>query len=42
MKHLFGSQTGEDRSVLNVPTAVMALIVFIAVFGAGLAFHYMR
>jgi len=42
MKHLFGSQTEEDRSVLNVPTAVMALIVFIAVFGAGLAFHYVR
>jgi hypothetical protein len=40
--HPSGSQTVEDGAVLNTHSAVITLIVFIAVFGAGLAFHYMR
>ena len=42
MKHPSGSQTEEDRAVFDTYSAVMALTVFIAVFGAGLALHYMR
>ena len=42
MKYPSGSQTEEDRTVLDIHSAIMALTVFIAVFGAGLALHYMH
>jgi hypothetical protein len=41
-KDPFGSKTDEARTVLNIRSVVVALIAFIAVFGAALAFHYLR
>lgn len=40
--HPSGSQTEDERTALDTRIVVIALIVFIAVFGVGLAFHYMR
>jgi hypothetical protein len=41
-KDPFGSKTDEGRTVLNTRGVFVALIAFIAVFGAALAFHYLR
>ncbi|MGC2712654.1 MAG: hypothetical protein WA366_04680 [Pseudolabrys sp.] len=41
-KDPFGSKTDEARTVLSTRCVVVALIAFIAVFGAALAFHYLR